>query len=636
VLADCERTDVPVTTAGGRSGVCGASVPIFGGVVLDVTALTGIVAIDDESLLLTVRAGTFGHDLEDELRARGYTLGHWPQSIALSTVGGWLACRGAGQYSTRYGKIEDMVVGIEVVLADGRVVRTGGTPRAAIGPDITQLFVGSEGTLGVITEATLRIHPRPAAERRAAFGFETFVAGLDACRRILRRGATPAVLRLYDGAESARSYATDGSICVLLVLDEGDDAIIDAVMTIVDEECTEATGLDVARRRWIDHRNDVSALRAAHAQGTSSTRGIAARGVVPDIYEATTAALALPHTVAQPPSILRVHRRVSHHVRGHHPTRRAGSDVRRALGRGHGRGAVARRQPQPPPRHRAQPWSLRGRQPGRELHRAQRAQGRPRSARGAQPGQARPSVSIRHCAVAVIDLDRHAVARGVAVAAAIAVPVAVFANVAVDDNAQHSGWIALFSLGVLVGLAVGAAVAARRQHNGTPLTHGIVCALVVFVAVNVFGIVRRSIAGDDIRWTRIASTAVTPSSPAGGRHDRGVPPVSGSPKRGGDTMASWSSMWERVVCGPRSCGRMARRPRHYQAFPPARRHGSRRVRHDGDGGRFPGGTRSLLPVDRSTPSAPTNGRRPSCGTGPPASRSARASAGRTCARCSTA
>ncbi len=93
----------------------------------------------------------------------GYTLGHWPQSMDLSTVGGWLACRGAGQYSTRYGKIEDMVIGLEVVLADGRIVHTEGKgPRAATGPNLTQLFVGSEGTLGVITEARLRIHPAPA------------------------------------------------------------------------------------------------------------------------------------------------------------------------------------------------------------------------------------------------------------------------------------------------------------------------------------------------------------------------------------------------------------------------------------------------------------------------------------------
>ena len=142
VLKLCAESDVPVTAAAGRSGVCGASVPAFGGVSLDLTGLDGIVGVDDASLLVDVRAGTFGDTFEETLQStHGLTLGHWPQSIVLSTVGGWLACRGAGQYSTRYGKIEDMVVGLEVALADGRVIRTGGTgPRSATGPDLTQLF----------------------------------------------------------------------------------------------------------------------------------------------------------------------------------------------------------------------------------------------------------------------------------------------------------------------------------------------------------------------------------------------------------------------------------------------------------------------------------------------------------------
>src|SRR5262249_22532180 len=145
---------IPVTAAAGRSGVCGASVPVHGGVVLDMTGLAGIVDVDTTSLLLDVAPGTFGDLLEAELRSdHDLTLGHWPQSVALSTVGGWLACRSAGQLSTRYGKIEDMVLGLDVALADGRVIHTGGAPRAAVGPDLDQLFVGSEGTLGVICGA---------------------------------------------------------------------------------------------------------------------------------------------------------------------------------------------------------------------------------------------------------------------------------------------------------------------------------------------------------------------------------------------------------------------------------------------------------------------------------------------------
>ena len=209
VLAACNEAGVPVTPAAGRSGVCGGSIPVHGGVALDLTALQGLRHVDETSLTADVRAGTFGPDLEVALGevGAGYTLGHWPQSMDLSTVGGWLACRGAGQYSTRYGKIEDMVIGLEVVLADGRVVHTEGKgPRAATGPNLTQLFVGSEGTLGVITEARLRVHPLPPAQGRRAFGFTTFAAGLEACRMILRRGATPAVLRLYDETESERNF----------------------------------------------------------------------------------------------------------------------------------------------------------------------------------------------------------------------------------------------------------------------------------------------------------------------------------------------------------------------------------------------------------------------------------------------
>jgi alkyldihydroxyacetonephosphate synthase len=266
VLAICNEAVVAVTPMAGRSGVCGGSIPVHGGVALDLTGLDGLVGVDEISLTADVRAGMFGPDLEGGLGkvGTGYTLGHWPQSMDLSTVGGWLACRGAGQYSTRYGKIEDMVLGLEVVLADGRIVHTEGHgPRAATGPNLTQLFVGSEGTLGVITQARFRIHPLPPAQARRAFGFTTFGQGLDACRRILRRGATPAVLRLYDETESARNFEQPDTN-VLIVLDETDPALLAATIAVIDDECSPRAGadpLDVALvERWLGHRNDVSAL----------------------------------------------------------------------------------------------------------------------------------------------------------------------------------------------------------------------------------------------------------------------------------------------------------------------------------------------------------------------------------------
>ena len=303
VLALCNSARVPVTAAGGRSGVCGASVPVFGGVLLDLTAMTGLGAVDVVSGVVEVAAGTFGPDLERELRDRHeLTVGHFPQSFELATVGGWVACRGAGQYSTRYGKIEDMVVGLEVVLADGTVVHTGGAPAAAVGPDLDQLFVGSEGTLGVITRVWLRAHPLPSAEERAAYSFDSFADGIEACRTVLRRGATPAVLRLYDAEESARGRGGDGTTCVLLVLDEGDPAIVTATMQVVRDACASATPADQSLvDAWLDHRNDTSALQALTTKGyVVDTMEIAAPWArLDEIVDSTCAALlAVSHARA--------------------------------------------------------------------------------------------------------------------------------------------------------------------------------------------------------------------------------------------------------------------------------------------------------------------------------------------------
>jgi alkyldihydroxyacetonephosphate synthase len=305
ILASCDEARVPVTAAGGRSGVSGASVPVHGGVVLDTTALAGLGAVDVASGVVDVAAGTFGPDLEFELRAEhGLTVGHFPQSFDLATVGGWVACRGAGQYSTRYGKIEDMVVGLEVVLADGTVIHTGGSPASAVGPDLTQLFTGSEGTLGVVTRVWLRAHPVPRSERRAAYSFPTFSAAVEACRSTLRRGATPAVLRLYDAQEAARGRGGDGSNCILLVLDEGDPAIVDATMAVVAESCAvvEASPADVSLvAEWLEHRNDTSALQELTRKGfVVDTMEIAAPwSRIEQVFNRTRSALlAVPHAVA--------------------------------------------------------------------------------------------------------------------------------------------------------------------------------------------------------------------------------------------------------------------------------------------------------------------------------------------------
>ncbi len=270
ILAVCRESHVPVTTSAGRSGVCGGAVPLFGGVVLDTTAMSGIRDIDAKSLTARIRTGTFGPPVEEELQRNGFTLGHWPQSFDISTVGGWLACRSAGQYSTRYGKIEDMARSLQVVLADSSIIHTGSTgPRSSTGPDLNHLFIGSEGTLGIITEATLTIHPVAAASCRRAWSFNSVSDGLDACRMILRRGATPAVLRLYDADESSLHFGTDG-VSVLIAYDEADQGLLDWTCATIDQECASQGGepadADLVGR-WFEKRNDVSALAPLYEGG---------------------------------------------------------------------------------------------------------------------------------------------------------------------------------------------------------------------------------------------------------------------------------------------------------------------------------------------------------------------------------
>ncbi len=296
VLSLLNSVGVPVVAQGGRSGVCGGSVPIFGGVCMDLTAMKGIVSLDKDSCVAEVKAGTFGNDLEQELEEKaGMTLGHWPQSIEISTVGGWVACRSSGQYSTRYGKIEDMITGLEVVLADGTIVHTGNNaPRSAMGGDLTQLFVGSEGTLGVITKAELRIWHLPKSEWRRAYLWPSFEEGLDACRRILQRHATPAVLRLYDKTESSFHFSLSDR-CLLLALDEGDPAIVSATMQVVEEECSSAERAEESLvARWLENRNDISAMAKWLEAGMMvDTIEIAARwSALPRIHRKITSRLA--------------------------------------------------------------------------------------------------------------------------------------------------------------------------------------------------------------------------------------------------------------------------------------------------------------------------------------------------------
>ena len=264
VIAWARAHRVPVAIRGAGSAVTGAATPGDGELVLDVTGLDLIASVHEDDLTVTVGAGVLGGRLEQELAARGYTTGFSPQSLHRSTVGGWVSTRASGQLSSRYGSIEDAVVGLEVVLADGRVVSWRPLPRWSAGPDLRQLFVGAEGTFGVVTEVTLRIHRIPEATRLQSFRFRSLSLGLDAVQGIAQSPLRPAILRLYDPAEATRLTGIGPARDALLLLSfEGLRRVAETELDEAERICSafggEAHGPEPVEA-WLDSRYDFRAV----------------------------------------------------------------------------------------------------------------------------------------------------------------------------------------------------------------------------------------------------------------------------------------------------------------------------------------------------------------------------------------
>ena len=209
-LAVCARHHVAVVPFGGGTSVVGGVEAIRGpfasAISLDLARLSGLIALDARSQLATFGAGTLGPELERLLAAEGLTLGHYPQSFEFSTVGGWAATRSAGQASTGYGRIDELVVALRAATPSGDIA-TLAVPASAAGPDLRELLLGSEGTLGVITEVTIRVRPRPPQQRYDAYALPGFQAGTEAFRELEQAGAAPDVARLSDEEETRISLA---------------------------------------------------------------------------------------------------------------------------------------------------------------------------------------------------------------------------------------------------------------------------------------------------------------------------------------------------------------------------------------------------------------------------------------------
>jgi alkyldihydroxyacetonephosphate synthase len=260
------ESGVPITPWGLGSSVTGASLPLRGGVALDLTSMSRVTLLDEANLLVRVQAGKLGLELENELQARGYTLGHSPQSLDRSTVGGWVATRGTGQFSSRYGSIEDLVVALSAVLPTGELVETPMVPRAAMGPDLRHLFLGAEGTTGVVVEVTLKIFPLPELRLLEALRFETVDAGVAAMRLITRVGLRPFLVRFYDRAEAPYAMGDPhpaGDGCVMFLGVEGVAAVASAEMAAALDVCTRQGGERLGAapvEAWMARRFDFSGV----------------------------------------------------------------------------------------------------------------------------------------------------------------------------------------------------------------------------------------------------------------------------------------------------------------------------------------------------------------------------------------
>ena len=298
VVRYAQKNGIPIVPWGLGSGVCGGIEPTDEQILMDMSAMDQVLAIDEENLLLTVEAGINGLVAEEAVAAVGLTIGHWPQSIGISSVGGWISTRASGQFSTAYGNIEDIVYSLEMVLPSGELITLGKAPRAAAGPDLRHLALGAEGTHGIVTSVTLSLRRQPESRRFSAWYAPDMTAGFRAQREIVQQDWRPPVMRQYDASEVARlfpDYVRDEH-CLILLVHEGPAARVEAELRAVQDVMT-SLGLEpadaMAVEGWMDHRNSVPEWRDLLEQGLiADTIEVSGTWTQIDaIFEAVVAAL---------------------------------------------------------------------------------------------------------------------------------------------------------------------------------------------------------------------------------------------------------------------------------------------------------------------------------------------------------
>jgi alkyldihydroxyacetonephosphate synthase len=282
VLQRCAARRVAVVPFGGGTSVVGGLVPdrgaFAGAIALDLSRLDRLVSVDPVSQLAVLEAGVTGPLAERLLSAHGFTLGHFPQSFEYATIGGFAATRSSGQYSSGYGRFDELVLALKIATPEG-TIHVGRAPRSAAGPDLRQLFLGSEGTLGVITEVTLRVRPIPADRVFNGWRFASFSDGMTALRRLVQEDQLPTMARLSDEYETAINAAI------------GSAPSIDGCLAMIGYEGAAAVG----RRAGVEEI--LQAAGGSPLPGDLGDGWLAARFRAPYLRDALLSAGALAETL---------------------------------------------------------------------------------------------------------------------------------------------------------------------------------------------------------------------------------------------------------------------------------------------------------------------------------------------------
>ncbi|MBI3301338.1 MAG: FAD-binding oxidoreductase [Deltaproteobacteria bacterium] len=242
----CAQVGAAAIPFGGGSSVAGGVEPppgdVYGGVVsIDLRRLDRVLEIDKTSRAARIQAGVYGPALEDQLRPHGYTLRHYPQSFEFSSLGGWIATRSGGHFATLYTHIDDFVESLRVVTPRG-IVASRRLPGSGAGPSPDRMFIGSEGILGIITEAWMRLQDRPVYRASTGVRFARFESGVAAVRAISQAGLYPTNCRLLDPAEVARNKVGDGTGTMLMLGFESADHPLDTWINRALECCADHGG----------------------------------------------------------------------------------------------------------------------------------------------------------------------------------------------------------------------------------------------------------------------------------------------------------------------------------------------------------------------------------------------------------